>query len=149
MDMSHVRPPTDGFTNQRVLNIENAKKVYKTLRKKHIVVSSWITFHPMFYKDPNGGTREVKWFKGVGPNDCFFQCFESMPEDPIEEKKQCFFNSIIWELVDEKYVEHVCNILAKNDLLCRSLSQANFDKIFLYQRATIVLYDNEITFFFS
>ena len=27
VDMNHVRPPTDGFTNQRVLNIENAKKV--------------------------------------------------------------------------------------------------------------------------
>ena len=26
VDMNHVRPPTDGFTNQRVLNIENAKK---------------------------------------------------------------------------------------------------------------------------
>jgi hypothetical protein len=24
VDMNHVRPPTDGFTNQRVLNIENA-----------------------------------------------------------------------------------------------------------------------------
>ena len=26
VDMNHVKPPTDGFTNQRVFNIENAKK---------------------------------------------------------------------------------------------------------------------------
>ena len=31
VDTNHVRPPTDGFTNQRVLNIENAKKIYKAL----------------------------------------------------------------------------------------------------------------------
>ena len=29
VDMNHLRPPTNGFTEQRVLNIENAIKVYK------------------------------------------------------------------------------------------------------------------------
>ena len=87
VDMNHVRPPTDGFTNQRVLNIENAKKVYEALRDKHIVDSSWITLRPMFYKDPNGGTSEARWFKGVGSKDRFFQYLESMPEDSIKEKK--------------------------------------------------------------
>ena len=43
IDMNSIRPPTNGFTNQRVLNIRNAKKIYKALRKKHIVDSSWIT----------------------------------------------------------------------------------------------------------
>ena len=50
VDMNHVRPPTDGFTNQRVLNIENAKKVYKALPDKYIVESSWFTLRPMFIK---------------------------------------------------------------------------------------------------
>ena len=71
VDMNHVRPPTDGFTNQHVLNIENAKKVYKALRDKHIVDSSWIILRSMFYKDPNGGTSEATWFKGVGLKDRF------------------------------------------------------------------------------
>ena len=39
VDMNHVKPPTDGFTNQHVLNIENAIKIYKALRYKHIVDS--------------------------------------------------------------------------------------------------------------
>ena len=84
VNMNRIRPPTDGFTNQRVLNIENAKKVYKALRDKHIVDSSWITLRPMFYKDPNGGSSEAIWFKGVGPKARFFQCLESMPRDSIE-----------------------------------------------------------------
>ena len=29
VDMNHVRPLTDGFTNQRVLNIKDAEKIYK------------------------------------------------------------------------------------------------------------------------
>ena len=33
VDMNHVRPPTDGFTNQRVLNIENAKKSLQGLAR--------------------------------------------------------------------------------------------------------------------
>ena len=37
--------------------------------------------------DPNRGTSEPKWFKGVGSNDRFFQCLECMHEDSIEEKK--------------------------------------------------------------
>ena len=57
--MNHVRPPTDSFINQRVLNIESAKKIYKALRDKHIIDSSWITLRPMFYKDPNGGASEA------------------------------------------------------------------------------------------
>jgi hypothetical protein len=103
----------------------------------------------MFYKDPNGGTSEANWFKGVGSKDRFFQCLESMPGDSIEEKKQCFFKGIIWEPIDGQHVEHACNILAKNDLLCGSFSQGDYDKIFLYRPATIVLYDNEITYIFS
>ena len=46
-------------------------------------------------------------------------------------------------------MEHACNTLAKNDLLCGSFSQAEYDKTFLYRPATIVLYDNEITYIFS
>ena len=46
-------------------------------------------------------------------------------------------------------MEHACNTLAKNDLLCGSLSQAEYDKTFLYPLATIVLYENEITYHFS
>ena len=46
-------------------------------------------------------------------------------------------------------MEHACNILTKSDILYESFSQADYDKIFLYRSATIVLYDNEITFFFS
>ena len=64
--MNHVRPTTDGFTNQHVLNIENAKKMYKALRDKHIVDSSWITLRPMYFNDPNGSTSESNWSKGVG-----------------------------------------------------------------------------------
>ena len=59
VDMNQVKPPIDDFTNQRVLDIENAKKIYKVLRNKDIVDSSWIILHPMFYKDPNGGTSEA------------------------------------------------------------------------------------------
>ena len=72
MDMNHVRHPTDGFTNQRVLNIENAKKIYKALWDKHIIDFSWITLRLMFYKDPNGGSREAILFKGVGSKALFF-----------------------------------------------------------------------------
>ena len=43
------------------------------------------TLRPKFYKDPNGGTNEATWFKGVGSNNRFFQCLESMPGDSIEE----------------------------------------------------------------
>ena len=68
--------------------------------------------------------------------------------DSIEEKKQYFFKGIIWEHVDGQHVEYACNILAKNDFLCRSFSQADYDNIFLCRPATIVLYNNEITFFF-
>ena len=32
VDMNHERPPTDGFTNQRVFNIENAKKLQSLAR---------------------------------------------------------------------------------------------------------------------
>ena len=148
VDMNHVRPPTDGFINLRVLNIENAKKIYKTLRDKHIVDSSWIILRPMCYKDPNEGASEAIWLKGMGSKARFIQCLESMPGDSIEEKRQCFFNGIIWEPVDGQHVEYACNILAKNDFLYKSLSQADYDKIFLCQLATIVLYDNEITYFF-
>ena len=72
-----------------------------------------------------------------------------MPGDFIEEEKQCFFNGIIWKPVDEQHVEYACNILAKNDFLCGSLSQADYDKIFLCRPATIMLYDNKITCLFS
>ena len=43
VDVNHVRPPTDSFTNQLVSNIENAKKIYKSLRDEHIINYSWIT----------------------------------------------------------------------------------------------------------
>jgi hypothetical protein len=85
------------------------------LRDKHIINSSWITLRPLFYKDPNECIIETKWFKGVGSNDRFFQCLKNMLEVSIEEKNQCFFIGIIWELVDGQHVEHACNILAKND----------------------------------
>ena len=91
VDMNHVRPPTDGFTNQRVLNIENAKKIYKALRDKHIVDSSWITLRPMFFNDPNGSTSESKWFKGVGSKERFYQCLESMPGNSMGKKNNVFF----------------------------------------------------------
>ena len=68
-----------------------------------------------------------------------------MPGDSIKEKKKHFFNGIIWKPVDGQHVEHTCNILANNDLLCGSLSQANYDKIYLCRPTTIVLYDNKIT----
>ena len=71
VDMNHVRPPTDDFTNQRILNIENAKKIYKALRDKYIIDSSWITLCPMFYKDPNGGLSEAIWFKVWGQRPVF------------------------------------------------------------------------------
>ena len=48
MDTNHVKPLTDGFTNQRVLNIEDATKMYKALQGKHIVDSSWIHYVQAF-----------------------------------------------------------------------------------------------------
>lgn len=60
MDMNHIRPRTDDFTNQHVLNIESVKeRKNKALRDKHIVDSYWITLHLIFYKDSNEGTNKV------------------------------------------------------------------------------------------
>ena len=147
--MNHVRAPTDGFTNQRVLNVENAKKIYKALRDRHNVDSSLITLRPMFYSDPIGNLNDVKLFKGVGSKEFFFKCLESMPGDSMEEKRQCFFNGITWEPVDGQHVQHACNVLAKNDLLVGKISQEDYNKIFARRPATIVLHDNEITYLFS
>lgn len=48
------------------------------------------------------------------------------------EKKHCVFNGIIWKSIDGQHVEHACNILLKNNILYGSLSQADYDKIFLW-----------------
>ena len=45
-------------------------------------------------------------------------------------------------------MKHACNTLVKNDLLCGSFSQAEYDKTFVYRPATIVLYENDITYIF-
>ena len=50
--------------------------MYKALRYKHIIDSSWIELRIMFYKELNGGTSKVTWFKGVGSKDRFFQCLK-------------------------------------------------------------------------
>ena len=57
--MNHIKSLTDGFTNQRVFNIEFTNKIYKALQDKHLVDSSWITLRPMFYKDQNEDISEA------------------------------------------------------------------------------------------
>lgn len=48
VNVKHVRALTNGFTNQSILNLENANKIYKALRKRHNVDSSW-TLHGLQY----------------------------------------------------------------------------------------------------
>ena len=40
VDMNHVKPLSDDFTNHRIFDIENGKNIYKALRDKYIVDSS-------------------------------------------------------------------------------------------------------------
>ena len=149
VDTDHVRTPTNGYTNQRVLNMKNAEKVYNALRSRQLVENHWITLRPMYYKDPSSNAEAEIYFTGKDSKDVFLQCLEVVLRNSIEEKEHKFLNGITFEPVDGQHVVHACGVLARQDLLDGSLSQDEYDKVFARRPATLVLYDDNITYLFS
>ena len=66
--------PTDGFTNQRILNVKNAEKVYNALRLRQLVENHLITLRPMYDKDLNGVVEGETHFKEKNSKQAFLKC---------------------------------------------------------------------------
>ena len=141
-----IRPPALETTNQRILNEENAWKIYIELCSGEINDSAWLALRPIMFT-PSFGLHDNKGsnvsFKEGESKASFLGTLSTMPRESMEEKQTSMLSNILWELVDGQHILHACNVLAVAELEAGQLSQEEYDSIFAKRPATIVVYDDE------
>jgi hypothetical protein len=141
VNITNVRPASNIFTNQRILNIANAEVVYKRLKEAQFNESHVMTLRPMEYFQLDNGEKYV--FKSGESQTDFLRCLNTIKGGSLEEKREKFASLVIWEPVDGQHILHACQVLVEKDLALDQLSQQQFDKLFVKRPAVVVAYNEE------
>jgi hypothetical protein len=141
VEIEKVRPPSDPFTNQRILNIQNAENVYQRMKSFQVLEMHMLTLRPMEYVAPgnvNGENAQPYVFKSC---EDFLKCIDEMPGSTFAQKRHAILPLITWEPVDGQHILYACQELAPLDRICGILSEETYKKHFVKRPAQVVVYD--------
>ena len=152
VSVSTIQPPEGPLTNQRLLNIIHARKVYELLKFDAHHDVSHITLRPISYLDTtndDGSGGEAVRFDGSGGQTKFLDELErwkvkvGLNDDNWKERAGEFLEDVTWEPVDGQHILDVCQEFAPVEVgKAGGISEEVFASRFLRRLAYTVVYDD-------
>jgi hypothetical protein len=140
--VSKVDTPTDPCTNHRLLNGENAERIYGLIHSTNVVRAQ---ISPMILRSKkNVGPDAVQVdFDAEGARESFMTLHRAHKHDHGEglEAREAFLNCFMWEPVDGQHIRSVCVDIATEAVDAGTLTAEEYDSVFSKWKAQVVLYD--------
>jgi hypothetical protein len=140
--VSKVDAPTDPCTNHRLLNGENAERIYGLIRSTNVVRAQ---ISPMILRPKKYvGLDAVQVdFDAEGARESFLTLHLAYIHDHGEglEAREAFLNCFTWEPVDGQHIRSACVDIATEAMDAGTLIVEEYDSVFSNWKAQVVLYD--------
>jgi hypothetical protein len=140
--VAKVEAPTDPCTNHRLLNEENAERIYGLIRSTNVVRAqiSPMILRPKKYVGPDAVQVD---FDAEGARESFLTLHRAHIHDHGEglEAREAFLNCFTWEPVDGQHIRSACVDIATEAVDAGTLTAEEYDSVFSKWKAQVVLYD--------
>jgi hypothetical protein len=140
--VSKVEAPTDPCTNHRLLNEENAERIYGLIRSTNVVRAqiSPMILRPKKYVGPYAVQVD---FDAEGARESFMTLHRAHIHDHGEglEAREAFLNCFTWEPVDGQHIRSACVDIATEAVDAGTLTTEEYNSVFSKWKAQVVLYD--------
>jgi hypothetical protein len=140
--VSKVEAPTDPYTSHRVLNEENAERIYGLLRSTNVgrtQISAMILW-PKKYVGSNAVQVD---FDVEGVKESFLTQHRAHIHDHEEglEAREAFLSCFMWEPIEGQHIRSACIDIATKEVDAGTLTIEEYDSVFSKWKAQVVLYD--------
>jgi hypothetical protein len=140
--VSKVEAPIDPCTNHRLLNEENAERIYGLIRSTNVVRAqiSPMILRPKKYVGPYAVQVD---FDAEGARESFMTLHRAHIHDHGEgqEAREAFLNCFTWEPVDGQHIRSACVDIATEAVDAGTLTTEEYNSVFSKWKAQVVLYD--------
>jgi hypothetical protein len=129
--LSKVEAPTDPYTNHRLLNEENAERIYGLIRGTNVVQAqiSPMILRPTKYVGPDAVQVD---FDAEGARESFLTLHRVHIHDHGKklEAREAFLICFTWEPVDGQHIRSACLNIATKAVDARTLTVEEYDSVF-------------------
>jgi hypothetical protein len=142
VELAKVEAPSDPCTNHRLLNEEDAERIYGLVRATNVVRAqiSPMILRPKKYIGPDAVQVD---FGAEGAKEDFQTLHHAHVRDHGEghEAREAFLSCFTWEPVDGQHIRSACIDIATKAMEAGTLTAEEYSLVFTKWKAQVVMYN--------